>query len=273
MQRNLFMSIEYATILSQFQVGDMMVEYLLATDSRAVGLRVIPASMLDKLATRGEFLETHEIRLLPGFMTPIRAWQVEPLVQVKLMGDSMHGFSQGLTMRNSEMLSSLRYAGQEIQTDSEKIEIVTTLRSERGYACDHHLCYRHGDEAITIQTVFRNEGQALLTLELLASFALSGLSPFAEDDAPNRLHLHRFRSSWSAEGRHVCQPIEELNLERSWSGQWRPRRTVWTGWPNANTGVFPVCRRGRSHRRRILGRAVGLGWFVADGKPIAVTTN
>ncbi len=218
MQGNLSMSTEYASILSRFELGDMMVEYLLATESQIVGLRLFPAAMVDRLPTHREFLQTHEIVLLPKFMTSIRAWQVEPLVQVKLMGDSTHGYSQGITMRNSETLSSLRYAGQEIRKDSEKVEFVTSLRSDRGYACDHHLSYRHGDEAFTIQTVFRNEGQKPLTLELLASFALSGLSPFAEDDAPNRLHLHRFRSSWSAEGRHVCQSIEELNLERSWSG-------------------------------------------------------
>ena len=209
---------EYATTLSQFQLGDMIAEYLLATESQTVGLRVIPISMTNRLATPREFLETPEILLLPRSMPPIRAWQVEPLVQLKLMGDSASGFSQGLTMRNSETLSSLRYAGQEIHKNLGDIEIVTTLRSDRGYGCTHHLSYQPGDDAFTIQTVFRNEGQQPLYLELLASFSLSGLSPFAEDDAPNRLYLHRFRSSWSAEGRHVCQSVEELNLERSWSG-------------------------------------------------------
>ena len=212
------MSNEYAASLSQFQFGDMLVEYLLATESQAIGLRMLPVSMAASLATRREFLQTHEILLLPKSLPPIRAWQVEPLVQVKLTGDPVSGFSQGITMRNSETLSSLRYAGQELLNGTEETEVVTTLRSERGYACEHHLFYRHGDEALTIQTLFRNEGTELLSLELLASFSLSGLSPFAQDDAPNRLYLHRFRSSWSAEGRHVCQSVEELNLERSWSG-------------------------------------------------------
>src|SRR5260221_14210950 len=121
---------EYATTLSQFQLGDMIAEYLLATESQTVGLRVIPISMTNRLATRREFLETPEILLLPSPMPPIRAWQVEPLVQLKLMGDSASGFSQGLTMRNSETLSSLRYAGQEIHKNLGDIEIVTTLRSD-----------------------------------------------------------------------------------------------------------------------------------------------
>lgn len=233
------MSTEYASSLSQFQFGDMLVEYLLATDSQAVGLRIFPASMIDKLAIRREFLQTPEILLQPKSSLPIRAWQVEPLIQVKLMGDSLSGFSQGITMRNSQTLSSLRYAGQELLKTPEKTEVVTTLRSERGYACEHHLFYRHGDEAFTIQTLFRNESQELLSLELLASFSLSGLTPFAEDDAPNRLYLHRFRSFWSAEGRHVCQPVEELNLERSWTGHGvRAERFGQTGLMPAR-GYFP----------------------------------
>ncbi|HLO28278.1 MAG TPA: glycoside hydrolase family 36 protein [Anaerolineales bacterium] len=208
----------YAISLSQFQFGDMIVEYLLATESQAVGLRIFPASMTGKLATRRGFLQTHEILSQPKSSLRMRAWEVEPLVQVKLIGDSVDGYSQGITMRNSETLSSLRYAGQELLKSPEKTEVVTSLRSERGYACEHHLFYRRGDAAFTIQTLFRNEGQELLSLELLASFSLSGLTPFAEEDAPNRLYLHRFRSSWSAEGRHICQSVEELNLERSWTG-------------------------------------------------------
>jgi alpha-galactosidase len=53
---------------------------------------------------------------------------------------------------------------------------------------------------------------------MLSSFSLGGITPFASDDAPGRIHFHRFRSFWSAEGRHINQPIEELHLERSWSG-------------------------------------------------------
>ena len=213
------MSTEYAASLSQFQFGDMLVEYLLATESQAIGFRMIPSSMAGGLATRREFLQTHEALLVPESFPPMRAWQVEPLVQVKLMGDPVSGgFSQGITMRNSATLSSLRFVGQEVIERIEKTEVVTTLRSERGYACEHHLVYQYGDEAITIQTLFRNEARELLSLELLASFSLSGLTPFAEDDAPNHLYLHRFLSSWSAEGRHLCQSLEELNLERSWSG-------------------------------------------------------
>ncbi|MGZ4391859.1 MAG: hypothetical protein ACXVRK_07060 [Gaiellaceae bacterium] len=190
----------YATTLSRFELGDMVVEYLLAVDSQTVGLRAFPASMSERVVARREFLGTHEIELLPEFMRPIRAWLVEPLVQVKLAGDAVDGFSQGLTMRNSRTLASLRYAGQETTRSADVVRIVTTMRSDRGYACEHRLRYREGELALTIDTVFLNECERPLSLELLASFALSGLTPFVADDAPDRLHLHRFRSTWSRPG-------------------------------------------------------------------------
>ena len=52
---------------------------------------------------------------------------------------------------------------------------------------------------------------------MLASFSLSGISPFAVDDAPGRLFLHRFRSYWSAEGRHERRLAEDMGLEPSWA--------------------------------------------------------
>jgi len=211
------MSAEYVVTLSQFQFSDILVEYLLATESQSVGLCLCPVSMASSLVRRRDFLQTHEALLLPKSASPMRAWQLEPLVQIKLVGDAVSGYSQGITLRNSDTLSNLQYADQKVLTGEGKTEVVTTLRSERGYACEHHLLYRQGDEAFTIQTVFRNEGQESLSLELLASFSLGGITPFAEDDAPNRLYLHRFRSYWSAEGRHICQSVEELNLERSWA--------------------------------------------------------
>ena len=196
----------------------MVVEYVLAAGSQAVGLREVPASMSERVVARREFLETHEIGLLPGFMRPVRAWLVEPVVQVKLAGDAVDGFSQGLTMRNSETLASLRYAGQEATQSARRSSNRHDPALQSRLRLRASLANQEGDLAFTIETVFLNEGERPVSLELLASFALSGLTPFAADDAPDRLHLHRFRSTWSAEARHVCESLEALNLERSWSG-------------------------------------------------------
>jgi alpha-galactosidase len=57
-----------------------------------------------------------------------------------------------------------------------------------------------------------------VTLDLISSLNMGGITPFAEDDAPGTLLLHRARSAWSAEGRLLTESIEEAMLERSWTG-------------------------------------------------------
>ena len=212
------MSSSQTTLLSQFTPGDMLVEYILDKETRNVGFQITPLSLKNERVERREWLENSETRLLPDFMPAIRAWKPEQLVQVKLPGDPVYGFSQGVSMRNSLSTLEMAYSGQEVLNEGGITDIVTTLRSPRGYACEHHVTFMEGDRALSVYSIFRNEGGEALNLELLSSFSLSGLTPFAPEDAPGRLFLHRFRSSWSAEGRHMCQSIEDLNLERSWSG-------------------------------------------------------
>ncbi len=191
----------------------MWIEYVTESRFHTVGLSLYPDSMADKRVARREFLPWKPLEF-----PDVEAKKLEPLVQFKLLGDSLDGFGQGITMHNSDTLSSLRYSRQEKIERGDEIEVITYLDSPRGYACEHHLHYCKGDEALTFFTTIRNDGTDEFSLEMLASFSLGGITPFAEDDAPNRLHFHRFRSFWSAEGRHVSQPIEELHLERSWSG-------------------------------------------------------
>lgn len=54
-------------------------------------------------------------------------------------------------------------------------------------------------------------------LEAISSFSISGITPYADDSARNRLLMHRSRSRWSAEGRHEIRTIEDLMLEPSWA--------------------------------------------------------
>jgi alpha-galactosidase len=68
-----------------------------------------------------------------------------------------------------------------------------------------------------VTTRYRNGSTQPVTLEMLTSFSLGGLTPFAEDDAPGRLLVHRIRSSWASEGRLNSDPAERLQLEASFS--------------------------------------------------------
>lgn len=215
-------------VLKQYTFGDTIVEYTqleipassvpdelgLTKPPIQVGLRIYPAALADQLADRREFLDSAIIKGTP----PMRAYNIDSLVQLKLLGDATSGYQQGLSLRNSATLNDLYFESQREETTGDSTTVITRLSSKRGFACEHHLTWQHGAPGFTIQTVFFNQSSQPLTLEMLASFSLGNLSPFAVDDAPGRLFIHRFRSFWSAEGRHERQPVETLHLERSWAG-------------------------------------------------------
>lgn len=232
----------------------MWVEYAMEPQAQTVGLLLYPDSAADERVAHREFLPWKPLNF-----PDVVAQQVESLVQFKLLGDSMNGFSHGITMHNSDTLPSLQYARQDIVQQDDQTEIITCLNSARGYSCEHHLSYCRGDEALTLFSVIRNDGPEKISLEMLSSFSLGGITPFASDDAPNRLHFHRFHSFWSAEGRHISQSIEELHLERSWSGHGvRAERF-------GQVGSMPV--RGLHPFAAIEDRGAGVFWGAALACP------
>jgi alpha-galactosidase len=193
--------------LSKFHLGDMIAEYLVDQTSQVVSLRLYPSALENQLAAHREHLNPQS-----GL-----AWRLESLVQFKLLGDMTYGYSQGSTMRNSATVATLRLENQQVIKEGDQTTIITRLTSERGYAGENYLNWRAGDGAVRVNTIFYNLSEHPLTLEMLSSFSLSGITPFAIDDAPQRLYIHRFRSAWSAEGRHECRLVEEMGLERSWA--------------------------------------------------------
>jgi alpha-galactosidase len=208
------MPIEYDRV---FEIGDMTVRF--PVDAGRVGLELYPTALKHllawrRLSLRGEFY----IDLLPGdFSWP--AFVVESLAQVKIAGEPYPGaFATGHTMRSSPAANAFLLDGQRTERDGEMSRIITTVKHPAGHWIEHRLRWRTGDRAIEVSTEFFNGSGAPVTLEMLASFALGGITPFAPDDATGRLRVHRFRSGWSAEGRLETRTIEQLHLERSWSG-------------------------------------------------------
>src|SRR6202042_1432650 len=96
--------------------------------------------------------------------------------------------------------------------------IITKFAGPAGYRLEHHLTWYENQSAFDIATSFFNDSLHPVTLEMMTSFSLGGITQFDPADAPNRLRAHRFRSVWSAEGRLTTETIEQLHLERSWSG-------------------------------------------------------
>jgi alpha-galactosidase len=170
----------------------------------------------------------------------MEAYGVDPLLQVKWIGaEPTSGFGQGRSMRGSPATAVMQFVDQAVTRSGDVTTVVTRLLSEQGYVYEHRLVWHTGDPFLTLSSTFTNRSNQPVTLELITSFVLGGITPFAPDDAPDRLLLHRFRASWSAEGRLDTQPVEQLNLERSWSGHGvRSERFGQVG-SMPNNGFFP----------------------------------
>ena len=194
----------------------------------------------------------------------------EPLVQAKIIGDDYpFGFSQGRTMRNSVTVAAMRFAGQRVRVDTgqwqqvandttvaaQTVIVETAMKDERGYRYTHTLRMGVDSQAVEISTAFTNESDAPVTLEMLSSFTLGSLSPFSTGLAPETLQLHRLRSTWSAEGRLVSEPVEDEQLEPSW--QQYSANSIRFG----SIGSFPV--RGYVPFAAVEDTAYGVTWAVA----------
>lgn len=207
------------SFLSVHRLGDMIVRYPQDALTGRVGFELLPADTVERVRPRRERLTS-----LPNLNNPkcgvdVPAFAVDSLVQLKLVGDaSPGGFAQGRTMRNSASVETLAYEDQSVSKDDDETRIRTSLKSAAGLRVVHSLTWRTGDGCVGIFTEIFNGSSGPVTLEMLSSFSLGGLTPFDSADAPLRLLAHRFRSAWSAEGRLETSPLELLQLERSWNG-------------------------------------------------------
>jgi alpha-galactosidase len=206
-------------LLSKFTVGDTIIRFDTPAEGKgAPQLSLHPKSLAP--VKHREFLPPDvEIVGLPAMWQPRRAWALDSLVQLKCMEDIYGGsFSQGRTMRSGHSSAVLEFVSQKVQKKNGGTSVITTLKHPSGFRCDHQLSWQGNVPVFSSRVSVRNAGKKPVTLEMLSSFSLGGMTPYAHDDAPNRLLVHRYRSTWSAEGRLDTQGIEDLQLERSWIG-------------------------------------------------------
>jgi alpha-galactosidase len=204
---------------SPVAIGDMTLNFPFDPATGRIGLEIYPTALAGNLVKKRTGLRgLPYIDAMPDAGDP-PASVIDSIVQVKLTGDSYTGaFAQGHTMRESTSIDRFRFAGQDFRETADGHLCLITLKSDDGLELEHQIAWRDGDAAFTVRTVFRNASPRPVTLEMLSSFSLGNITPFHEADAPGRLRAHRFRSVWSAEGRLETRSLEELHLERSWSG-------------------------------------------------------
>lgn len=188
------------SVLNEYTFGDMTVRYYLDEATRNVELMLLPAGMLPLDYDK----KNHT---------------AESLVQLKITGDIYPGgYAGGGTMRQGESAVRLQYVKQILTSSIEKEEVITTLLDTRGYRAEHHLVWYKGGKSVETFTEFSNQSAEPVSLEMISSFSISGITPFTEGDAYDSMKVHRLRSVWSMEGRLETQTLEELQLEPSWGG-------------------------------------------------------
>ncbi len=188
------------SLLKQYQMGDMIARYYLDDDTKNVELMLLPENI--------ETLSWEEKNQV-----------VDSLVQLKLTGDTyLGGYAGGGTMRMGESTTALQYVRQEELVQTERTVIRTVLKDSRDYEVIHSLYYYLGEKSVEINVEFINHSKETVTMEMISSFSLGGITPFTKGDAHDTLKVHRIRSVWSMEGRLENKTVEELQLEPSWAG-------------------------------------------------------
>ncbi|UKS28226.1 alpha-galactosidase [Paenibacillus sp. HWE-109] len=187
-------------LLSSFAFEDITVQYWWEPSTRQVGLVLVPSQLTGQIDTGKQY-------------------GVDSLVQVKLVGDDYPGgFAQGRTMRNSESVSQFQYIRQNLLREEDGQHVCTYFQHKLSpYLIEHKLSYFQGYQALESQTTMTNAGYEDVEVEMLSSYSLGGITPFAQGDTPSTLLMHRIRSKWSNEGRLETCAIEDLQLEPTWS--------------------------------------------------------
>lgn len=186
-------------IIGNYILGDMQVMYIQGENrkgNQSVGMICIPTLFRDNVVLNKEY-------------------DIEPLIQVKVLGDDYpFQYAQGRTLRNSQSTTQLEFVKHEISGNN-PMTITTTFRDFRNIFYQHIIRYQK-KKTFECYTEIQNKSDKIISLELLSSFTLGGITPFTEGIGKERLKLHQIRSTWSNEGRLVTTPIEELQLEPSW---------------------------------------------------------
>lgn len=198
--------------VKDYQLGSLKAEYLLDQDTGQISMILLPQGKESCFSQRREWLEIPEMVRLG---MDKQAWEVGSLAHLSL-GGSSQGKGAGETLKNGPETRSMQYKEQRVEQTGQTTRIITVLENGKKCQIHHILTYEESDNGITVQTNFYNHSEETVNLDLLTSVSLDNLSPFATEDAEERLILHRFYGGWSLEGKHREDSLEELNLERSW---------------------------------------------------------
>ena len=194
-------------LIKSYRFGRNIVDYWM-DEERNVSMLLYPASKASQVMKPWEVPEA-------PFDTRARyshGWKLGKLAYVHMIGESVA--SPGFTLKSFDQ--KLQFLSQDLIEESGRTTVCTRMALDYGCELMHKLTYIEGLGGLETEVEFFNCGDQDVTLDMISSFALDNMTPFHMDDAPNCYHLHRFYGGWSKEGKHICQSIEDLSLEKAW---------------------------------------------------------
>lgn len=185
-------------LLKELKLDDMIVRYL-CDEGNHVGLELYP-----------EASAPLEHRLKKAAL--------DSMVQLKISGDMYNGaYAPGNTLRNGESVMRLTLRDQKERWEDDRLTVITSLADDRGYVVRHYLSWEKGNRSVELWNEIENESGEPLTLEMISSFSVTGISPYLEADGHGEVFVHRLRSRWSEEGKLTTESMEDLQLDTSWT--------------------------------------------------------
>lgn len=203
--------------------------FLRDLDSGAVSLVLLPEGKQDCYSQRREKLGVPELMRIG--MDP-DAWHVGQLVHLSLR-HLPQGKGAGCTLKYSVSSEKLHFLEQIRNGNT-----VTTWLEGEEYRVSHKLTWL--GKCWQVDTCFCNDSASPMTLDLLTSFSLDNLSPFAVESEKS-LRLHRFRGGWSMEGLHTVEDVQELNLAYPWTYAFPESERFGGVGSHPVKRYFPVC--------------------------------
>jgi len=197
--------------IKQYILGDTCLDYVI-DEAKNVALQIYPKAKAGKRVSPWAVEPAKEMNPRAKYSN---IWDLGRLAYFHLAGQNTA--FPGRTMKT--FYQDLPMISQSLTKEGRKTQIETLLRCPKS-GCNilHRITHIEGLGGFEVETEFINDSGNDVTLDMLTSFVLDNLSPFQLDDAPNTYQFHQFKGGWSKEGRHICNSIEALSLEKSWAG-------------------------------------------------------
>lgn len=141
--------------IAEYGLGDMRIR-LTGNEAGTAGIEIVP--------------EGKQFTDIP--------FSAESCVQVHIDGDGIcEGFGNGHTMRNSESSKSLVCAAHKYYREKDRKGLMLRLERQSGQHAEVDVSLADGESAFRIKTVYFNDSDEDIYIEMLSSFSVNGIIP------------------------------------------------------------------------------------------------